>query len=184
MSAPDGGCPALPGLLEEVAAGRTGRAPRVRGVTFSVKRASKRRLALVGATLPERPGVDYERPKSYGQCQRTGLGTRETPCLFVSCGHHLALSVNPATGSIKTMRPGLEIEDLPETCALRVADAGGATLEEVGALLNLTRERIRQIEYGALAKVRAAMQRAGLDFDDLTPERSETALPDVDWTQP
>ena len=40
-----------------------------------------------------------------------------------------------------------------ETCALDVADRGGTTLEEVGAIMNLTRERIRQVEVKGLAKL-------------------------------
>jgi len=43
---------------------------------------------------------------------------------------------------------------MAETCALDVADRGGITLEEVGAILNLTRERIRQVEVRGLAKIR------------------------------
>jgi DNA-directed RNA polymerase sigma subunit (sigma70/sigma32) len=42
-----------------------------------------------------------------------------------------------------------------ETCALDVADRGGITLEEVGAIMNLTRERIRQVETRGLLKLRA-----------------------------
>ena len=43
---------------------------------------------------------------------------------------------------------------MAETCALDVADRGGITLEEVGAILNLTRERIRQVEVRGLGKLR------------------------------
>jgi hypothetical protein len=42
-----------------------------------------------------------------------------------------------------------------ESCALDVADRGGTTLEDVGAIMNLTRERIRQLEVKALAKLQA-----------------------------
>ncbi len=34
-----------------------------------------------------------------------------------------------------------------------MAERGAVTLEEVGSLLNLTRERVRQLEVGALAKL-------------------------------
>jgi DNA-directed RNA polymerase sigma subunit (sigma70/sigma32) len=40
-----------------------------------------------------------------------------------------------------------------ETCSLDVADRGGITLEEVGEILNLTRERIRQVEVRGLRKL-------------------------------
>ena len=45
-----------------------------------------------------------------------------------------------------------------QTCALPIfdiADAGGSTLEDVGAIMNLTRERIRQLEVKALSKLEA-----------------------------
>ena len=43
--------------------------------------------------------------------------------------------------------------ELRETCALDVAERGGLTLEEVGEILNLTRERIRQVEAAGLKKL-------------------------------
>jgi DNA-directed RNA polymerase sigma subunit (sigma70/sigma32) len=44
---------------------------------------------------------------------------------------------------------------MTETCALDVADRGGITLEEVGEIMNLTRERVRQVETAGLAKLQA-----------------------------
>lgn len=39
------------------------------------------------------------------------------------------------------------------SCALDIADSGGVRLEDVGALMNITRERARQIEVKALGKL-------------------------------
>lgn len=76
------------------------------------------------------------------------------PCLYVSCRHHLYLDVNEETGSIKFNFPDKEVWELEETCALDVADRGGITLEEVGSIMNLTRERIRQLELSGLEKLK------------------------------
>ncbi len=92
--------------------------------------------------------ADRVRPKTRSECLRM-----ERPCLFVSCKHHLYLDVNPETGSIKLNFPDKEVWELSETCALDVAARGGLTLEEVGEILNLTRERIRQVEATGLQKL-------------------------------
>jgi hypothetical protein len=75
------------------------------------------------------------------------------PCVFSSCKHHLHLDVNPTSGSIRLNFPTLEVDELAETCSLDVADRGGATLDQVGDLLNLTRERIRQVELKAIEHI-------------------------------
>ena len=51
---------------------------------------------------------------------------------------------------------------MTETCALDVADRGGITLEEVGEIMNLTRERVRQVETAGLAKLSAIQDIARL----------------------
>lgn len=99
------------------------------------------------ATIQE---MEAARPRSRADCAQ---GPR--PCLFISCKHHLYLDVNPATGSIKLNFPDKEVWEMGETCALDVADKGGITLEEVGSIMNLTRERIRQVETRGLLKLRA-----------------------------
>jgi DNA-directed RNA polymerase sigma subunit (sigma70/sigma32) len=72
----------------------------------------------------------------------------------VSCRHHLYLEVNPDTGTIRVNYEG-EVEDMRESCALDVAEQRfGITLEEIGALLGLTRERIRQVEVRGLLLLR------------------------------
>lgn len=75
------------------------------------------------------------------------------PCPHVACKHHLYLDVNPETGTIKLNFPELEVWELADTCALDVAERGPTSLEDVSLLVNVTRERIRQIETQALAKL-------------------------------
>lgn len=83
-------------------------------------------------------------------------------CPHVGCRYHLYLDVNPATGSIKLNFPDLEVWEMEETCALDVADRGGVTLRGVGAIMNLTRERIRQVELKALDSISGSGYRGSL----------------------
>jgi hypothetical protein len=141
---------------------RSRRKREVRARTISVKRMTKRELELGRLLYPE---VEVERPKTRADCAN---GAR--PCPFVSCKHHLFLDVSARTGAIKLNFPDLEVWDMTETCALDVADRGGTTLEEVGAIMNLTRERIRQVEVKGLAKLQALRDMEALrDYVDEGP---------------
>ena len=126
---------------------RSRRKRAVRARTISVKRMTKRELELGRLLYPE---TDYWKPRMRSEC----VGS-ERPCPYVSCKYHLYLDVSPRTGAIKLNFPDLEVWEMNETCALDVADRGGTTLEDVGAIMNLTRERIRQVEVRALAKLEA-----------------------------
>ena len=126
---------------------RSRRKRDVRARTISVKRMTKRELEIGRLLFPE---TDYWKPRTRAECAE---GPR--PCPFVSCKHHLFIDVSPRTGAIKLNFPDLEVWDLGESCALDVADKSGTTLEDVGAIMNLTRERIRQVEVKALAKLEA-----------------------------
>jgi hypothetical protein len=126
---------------------RSRRKREVRARTISVKRMTKRELEIGRLLYPEN---DYEKPRTREECLD---GPR--PCPYVSCKHHLYIDVSARTGAIKLNFPDLEVWDLGESCALDVADRGGTTLEDVGAIMNLTRERIRQVEVKALAKLEA-----------------------------
>jgi len=119
---------------------------RVRSKTIAPKRLTRdeRRLSQLLVYPP-----DVDRPASREEC-----AAMPRPCPFVSCAHHLYLDVNPESGAIKLNFPHLEVWEMAETCSLDVADRGGITLEEVGAILNLTRERIRQVEVRGLYKIR------------------------------
>lgn len=132
-----------------------GQPGRQRSKTMSRKEIARdlRRQRALGLLDPELQAtiqeIEQSRPRSRADCAQG-----ERPCMFISCKHHLYLDVNPETGSIKLNFPDKEIWELDETCALDVADRGGITLEEVGTIMNLTRERIRQVETRGLLKLR------------------------------
>ncbi|MBZ4415845.1 sigma factor-like helix-turn-helix DNA-binding protein [Myxococcus sp. RHSTA-1-4] len=147
-------------LQEEGGAQETEQAQeRRRSKTMSRKEMARdlRRRRLTGQVDPEEADLlkqmDDTRPRTRADCVN---GPR--PCMFVSCKHNLYLDVNPETGSIKLNFPDKEIWELEHTCALDVAEKGGITLEEVGEIMNLTRERIRQVETRGLMKLREATE--------------------------
>ena len=142
---------------------RSRRKRAIRAKTISVKRMTKRELELGRLLYPDVD--DIERPRTREQCSEA-----PRPCPFVSCQHHLYLDVSARTGAIKLNFPDLEVWDMTETCALDVADRGGTTLEDVGAIMNLTRERIRQVEVKGLAKLAALRDMSALrDYVDEGP---------------
>jgi hypothetical protein len=142
---------------------RSRRKRAIRAKTISVKRMTKRELELGRMLYPEVD--DIERPRTRAECSDA-----PRPCPFVSCKHHLYLDVSARTGAIKLNFPDLEVWEMNETCALDVADRGGTTLEEVGAIMNLTRERIRQVEVKGLAKLAALRDMMALrDYVDVGP---------------
>jgi hypothetical protein len=125
---------------------RRRRRTRPRSKTIAMKRLTREDLRQ-GALMY--PPVDIPRPTSRGECRE-----EVRPCPWVACKHHLYLDINPETGSIKINFPDLEPWELKHTCALDVAERGGITLEEVGEIMNLTRERIRQVEVRGLLKLK------------------------------
>ncbi|HET9623284.1 MAG TPA: sigma factor-like helix-turn-helix DNA-binding protein [Kofleriaceae bacterium] len=125
---------------------RRHRRTRPRGTTIAMKRVKLADLAL-GAEMY--PPVDLARPRTRAEC-----GHEERPCPWVACKHHLYLDVNPETGSIKINYPDREPWELEHSCALDIADTGSKTLDEIGEITNLTRERIRQVEMRGLIKLR------------------------------
>lgn len=92
--------------------------------------------------------LDALRPKTRADCIN---GPR--PCPWVGCKYHLYLDVNPKTGSIKINFPDIEPWEMEVSCVLDVADGGPVTLDEIGRIMNLTRERIRQLEKEAAVKL-------------------------------
>ena len=140
-----------------VESGREGGVPenRQRARTMSRKEMARqfRQQSAQGGVDPELKALmvelDASRPKTRSDCEG---GPR--PCPYVSCKYNLYVDVNPKTGSVKMNFPDKELWEVADTCALDVADRAGITLEEVGAIMNLTRERVRQLETRGLTKLR------------------------------
>ena len=78
---------------------------------------------------------DLTRPRTRGDCLSGGTNEAR-PCPWNTCKH----SFMDAAGVTH--------------CTLDFADKGGMTLEEIGDILGLTRERARQIEANALFKLK------------------------------
>lgn len=144
------------------------RRSRPRSRTIARKKLTREELRLGALMFP--PVADVERPHTRGDCMPGGVNAQR-PCPWVSCRHHLFLDVNPETGSIKLNFTDVEPWGLRETCALDVAERGEATLEEVGALMNVTRERTRQMEVRGLLKLRTTTSTVEQPFDLLARVR-------------
>lgn len=98
------------------------------------------------------------------------------PCIFVGCRPNLYLDVTD-NGSIKLTRPELDPEEMraSRSCVLDVANHGPLTLDEVGHALDVSRERIRQLEVKALADLHAHAENAGITADAINdvPDREQ-----------
>jgi hypothetical protein len=141
-------------------------------------RAADSRITVTGVTLSADDEANLAtRPRTRGDC-RGG----ERPCPWLGCRHHLALEITES-GSIK-----LAYEDLdqaPETCSLDIAERGDEqTLEAVGVALNVTRERIRQIEARATEAYYLGLRRRGFAKNDILAWIAARSERTVDWREP
>jgi hypothetical protein len=129
---------------------RSRRKRPVRARTINVARLAKSALE-VGRLL--QPEMTVERPRTRADCNAV-----PRPCPFVGCRHHLYLDVSERTGSIKLNFPDLEVWELEESCSLDVADRGSLKQEQLGAVMNVTRERIRQLEQRSLSELNRQLE--------------------------
>ncbi len=86
------------------------------------------------------PVLPPERPNVRGDCAEI-----PRPCPFASCRHHLAADSRDGAPYLYS-------------CALDAAEDGAHTLEEVGQILGMAPELVREIEVTALARLRGALR--------------------------
>lgn len=119
---------------------------RRRSKTLKPRRLTQEEWIEWGEEMARVPEL---RPQNRADCR-----DMPRPCPFVGCRYHLFLDVNPRNGNVKFNFPDKEPWELDVCCSLDIAEAeGGVTLEEIGHVMNLTRERVRQVEVVALGQV-------------------------------
>jgi hypothetical protein len=80
------------------------------------------------------------------------------PCPHSTCRYH----VHNSAKDCQIDRSALT----RTTCSLKLAERGGMGLEEIGNVMGITRERVRQIELNALTKLKRGLEKKGL-LDDV-----------------
>jgi hypothetical protein len=146
----------LPAPAPRRSAGLSGPRPKSFG-TGRVSRAERAEMIVDVAAL-KKAGAYRRRPKTFGEC-------KPGPCPWVSCRAHLKLDVDPVTHAVKDNFPGVDVDEMVETCSLRAADlvddGDVMPLERVGAFANITLERARQLVAESLVSMRRGMRRQG-----------------------
>jgi len=94
------------------------------------------------------------RPRTRAACEHA-----IRPCPWVGCKFNLYLDVNTA-GGLKLNWPEIEPLDMDPSasCVLDIAKRGAMKLISIGRMMNLTRERVRQLEDIALARARSTTE--------------------------
>lgn len=118
-----------------------------------------------------------KKPSNYSECLSLGLGLTQ-PCPYRECRYHLVEGKRQRTYSGQLCRSTREADDGLETCALAVAQDGGLTGAEVGAMLGISRQRAEQIEATALLKIRKRL--IALDRESAHDSQRPNDLP-IGW---
>lgn len=112
-----------------------------------------------------------EKPRTRAECAEI-----PRPCVFVSCKYNLFLDVmrnkkGQVTSVVENKGVNCPSQVPPgESCALDVAERGPKSMDDVGALLRLRRQRIEQLEKELLIKLREAAIKRGLTEEDLNDD--------------
>lgn len=111
-----------------------------------------------------------QRPRIRKDCLPGG-SNEQRPCPWYGCKYHLGLHINEDTGSMKVRN----LDEMVHTCDLDVAEIGGEpgsgrgtgiTLEETGEIMDLTRERMRQIEFRGIITLKPIFIKSGMAPED------------------
>jgi transposase-like protein len=132
-------------------------------------------LALPPATPPA-PAVSLlaldARPTLRSECRHASR-----PCPWVSCEEHALLAaVSGPLGSELTDDQLTDLlAEMPYSCLADIVEERTLTLDEVAAVMGVTRERVRQLEEKGLTRLRFRAPRVGLTAeavaDILRPEQ-------------
>lgn len=114
--------------------------------------------------------TDPPRPRTHGDCLEAGYGEPLFPCPWLTCRHHVAIYHDreglPQIEPIAIGPDGeVDLLLLEQTCSLRVADAGEHTHDEVGLMLGITREGVRQMVLRASKKMAQRLSLERIDDD-------------------
>ena len=116
-----------------------------------IREAKAYKRAHKGQSLPD---VELPPLPTRDECRN---GVR--PCPHVRCRYNLLVEV----GDLGTVRVYWDDDKIHESCSLDVAERGAQGPGEVAAIMRLTKQRINQIEHEALAQLKEALERRGLE---------------------
>lgn len=96
----------------------------------------------------EGPLLKLFRPQTRADCADI-----PRPCPFIACRYNLYLDVRD-DGGIRFNFPDREPDEMTASCVLDLASDGPRTLDLIGGLMGVSKERARQLEASALKKVK------------------------------
>lgn len=102
----------------------------------------------VAVERAEEPLLKILRPQKRADCAEV-----PRPCPFIACRYNLYLDVRE-DGGIRFNFPDREPDEMTASCVLDLAADGPRTLDLIGALMGVSKERARQLEAAGLRKVK------------------------------
>ena len=98
---------------------------------------------------------------------RGGCADVPRPCPHVGCRHHLYLDLAGRRGNVRIAFAGKEPWELEHSCSIDVAEVRPRILDEMAAVLGITRERTRQIFERAMERMFEKFQELGITREDI-----------------